>query len=67
MLGDAEGTRKFWCVDCPMRRGGGFQDVSDAELDFMSELKAEHRRLPAGTDLFRQGEAPSYIFTAFSG
>lgn len=50
-----------------MRRSPGFQDFSDAELGFMSGLKAEHRRLPVGTDLFRQGDAPTHLFTAYSG
>lgn len=67
MPGDAEIVRTPWCEDCPMRRAPGFQDFSDAELDFMSDLKAEHRRLPPGADLFRQGDVPSHIFTAYSG
>ncbi|MGG5811862.1 Crp/Fnr family transcriptional regulator [Falsiroseomonas sp. CW058] len=50
-----------------MRRAVGFQDFSDAEFGFMSELKAEHRRVPAGADLFQQDDAPTHVFTAFSG
>lgn len=56
-----------WCEGCPLRRHPGFQDFSDIELDFMATLKAEHRRMPAGTDLFSQGEAPTHIYTVFSG
>lgn len=50
-----------------MRRSPGFQDFTDTELGFMVALKAEHRRVPAGSELFRQGDAPTHLFTAFRG
>lgn len=64
---DEDGRQDRWCDACPMRRSASFQDFADGELRFMSELKSEHRRMAAGTDLFLQGTAPTHVFTAFSG
>lgn len=62
-----EPVREPWCHDCPLRRATGFHEFTETEVGFMHGFKAKHLRLPAGADLFRQGEASTHLFTLFSG
>ena len=56
-----------WCGNCPLRAGAGFQDFTEAELDLIASFKVEHRRVPAGADLFAYGDPATHLFTLYSG
>lgn len=46
-----------WCDGCPRRQAPCLAEFAPVEMAFMASFKAEHRRGPAGGEVFRQSGA----------
>jgi CRP-like cAMP-binding protein len=58
---------QLWCHACPLRRKPAFEEKSKEDIDFLTELKMDHRRIPAGGEIIFAGQADAELFTLFSG
>jgi len=56
-----------WCHACPLRRKPAFEPKSEKDVQFISEMKMEHRRLPAGQEIIFPGQDDAELFTLFEG
>ncbi|AVO47194.1 Crp/Fnr family transcriptional regulator [Phreatobacter cathodiphilus] len=57
----------LWCHACPLRQKQAFHPKSAEEVDFLAEMKMDHRRIAAGQEIIFPGQADAELFTLFSG
>lgn len=60
-------TTHRWCHACPLRQKPAFQPKSPEDIQFIAEMKMEHRRLPAGQEIIFPGQDDAELFTLFDG
>ena len=58
---------RVWCFDCPLRVKPAFRQKSEEEVATIHEIKRDHLRLPAGTEIIHPGQEDSELYTLFSG
>lgn len=58
---------RVWCFDCPLRVKPAFKQKSEEEVATIHEMKRDHLKLPAGTEIIHPGQEDSEIYTLFSG
>lgn len=56
-----------WCHTCPLRQRPVFQPKTEEDIQFIADMKMEHRRLPAGQEIIFPGQEDAELFTLFSG
>ena len=55
------------CFQCELRACGAFKPVSDMELAFINEMKRDHLKLGAGTELVAAGQDQAELYTLYAG
>lgn len=55
------------CQECPLRACSAFQPIKPEELAVIDELKQSEIDFDAGTDLIREGDSDSGLFTLLTG
>ncbi len=55
------------CSACALRKKSAFKPKDPAEVAFTEELKIDHLRLSAGTEIIHPEQADAELFTLFSG
>ena len=50
-----------------LRQRKAFKPKTDDEVQFIQDMKMEHRRVPAGAEIVHHGQADAELFTLFSG
>ena len=55
------------CVQCPLRGKPLFRPFSDAELQFIGEMKTDHVVVAPRTDIIQEDEVGGPIYTVFEG
>ncbi len=55
------------CMACPIRKMALFQPLARSEVKSAQRYKSENRMLAAGSDIYRQGDACTEIYTLYDG
>jgi CRP/FNR family transcriptional regulator len=55
------------CATCPIRGRALFQPLSQGEVELVAHFRSEDRVVHGATDLYRQGEPCSELYTLFDG
>jgi CRP-like cAMP-binding protein len=55
------------CQECTLRTCGIFRPITDNELGAIAELKQEHLRLRAGSEIIHAGDDCPELYTLYSG
>jgi CRP-like cAMP-binding protein len=57
----------LWCHACTLRQKPAFEQKSQADIDFLAEMKLDHRRIAAGSEIIFPGQTDAELFTLYSG
>jgi CRP/FNR family transcriptional regulator len=60
-------TYEVPCRQCPLRSCAVFRELSDEEVEFVSELKKGELRAGPGATLLQEGQTSEYLFTLLEG
>lgn len=55
------------CFACPLRIKPAFAPKSDEEVAFIDQLKSDHLRIAAGTEIIHPEQTDAELYTVFSG
>jgi CRP-like cAMP-binding protein len=55
------------CPQCPLRTRPAFKPKSAEEISYLDQLKRDHIRLAAGTDIIHPGQNNAELYTLFEG
>jgi CRP-like cAMP-binding protein len=55
------------CFECALRACGLFKPVSQKELAFIGDMKRDHLKLPAGTEIIHADQASAELYTLYAG
>lgn len=55
------------CTQCPLRETGAFSANTEAEIEFIQQMRKRQTRVGAGVTLLREGDDGKELFTLVSG
>ncbi len=55
------------CDACPLRARDAFKPKTREEIEFIQNMKVQHRRIARGIEIVHQGQVDAELFTLFSG
>ena len=60
-------TYEVPCQQCPLRSCNVFRELTDEEVDFVSQLKKGELRAGPGATLLQEGQPSEHLFTLLEG
>jgi CRP-like cAMP-binding protein len=60
-------SMRVTCFDCALRKCGLFKPVSTDELAFINDMKRDHLKMSAGSEIIRAEQESAELYTLYAG